>query len=295
MPHAPVGEQADVTVWSGWTGDVPRPYEAPVAFEQDGQQWVRPTVLADRGWISVQPKAPEVAVRVYARSTGLDKRGFRRVEYRAGTLEGRVPTAMRFMPRGPLGAEPLRLDVEDLQNPYLGDRLTHGDLLLLEVGPDGQEPERYLFTTREFGWRTRTGAGLLLRFPQATPAITLSLAVGYRYRTKSPVWDFLGERMMLVGSVGVGSSELSDVSGPLQEQLLGAFDALLVGGGIEWFEFLSVQVLMNAAAPFDDDVRPGLTVAAGFDAVQAAKFFADAGARLLREHPMREERRGRRR
>ena len=295
-PATRTGHHAAVVVASGWADEAAAPYLPPEAFAADQQSWIAPVVLTDRGWIEIHAHDPLSTLRVYSRSTGLDRRGFRPVVSRGGTLSGRTPTALRFLPRGPLGPSPLRLFVADLQNIHAGDRLEHGDLLLLEIGPPGAEPERYLFSTRDFGWHTRTGSSLLVRFPLSdavdtspTPALTLSMAVGYRYRSRRPALEFLGERVRLVGSIGVGSSILQ-TSGPLDQQLQVAFNALLAGGGIELFEIVSVQLLANAQAPFRNDLDANWTLAAGFDAVQFSRFFANAGARLLRDHPLSEDR-----
>lgn len=298
VPDSPTGRHATVEITSGWAAEAAVPYRPEVAFVHEGVRWIRPVVLTDLGWIRIDPASEAVQLRIFVRSTGLDRGGFRQLHATSGTLGGRLPTTIRYLPSGPLGDAPLRLDVADLQNVYAGERLRHGDLLLLQIGPPGVEPERYLFRTREFGLHTRTGAGLLVRVPlpgtpshaPPSPALTLSMAVGYRYRSRSPLWEFLGERVRLVGSVGVGATVLDDVEGPLDEQLQGVFGAMLVGGGIELFESVSVQILANASAPFRADLSADWTLAAGFDAVQFGRFFADAGARLLREHPLSQDR-----
>ena len=67
-------------------------------------------------------------------------------------------------------------------------------------------------------------------------------------------------------------------------------ERMQVMGGVELLKFTNVQVLANASAPLRDDIEAGWTLAVGFDAVQFARFSANAGARLLREHPLREDR-----
>ena len=298
FPDEAQGRHAQVLVHSGWQGEDFVPYAPHVAFEHEGERWLRPVVVNDRGQITVVPRHDGVGVSLYARGTGLSRRGFRPVIARTGTLAGHVPRAVRWLPSEPLSGV-YTLDIADLQNPWSGDALRHGDLLLLELSSPGERTERYVFDARRFGFRTRLGAGLLVRVPlqvrddqeaQASPALTVSLSLGYRFRTQDPVWEFIGERITIVGSAGVGSTVLESVSGPLDEQLQGAFDSLLLGGGLEFFDFVSVQLLANARAPFHRDVDYGWTLAAGFDAVQFGRFFANAGARLQREHPLREDR-----
>ena len=295
-PRTPTGEHALVVAATGWDDETPRTYRPPSQFERAGVVWIRPMVLTDRGWIQVRALHPDSTLRLYLRPTGLERGGFRPLTARSGTLGGELDTALRFFDAGPLGSEPRRINIADLQSPYAGDRLSHGDLLLVEVGPPGSEPERYLFRARDFGWRTRLGASLMIRAPLRSteelpsPALMVNVALGYRFRTRQPVLEFLGERMTLVAGVGVGSAALESVSGPLDEQLQGAFNALLVGGGIEMFEFLSVQAIVNPRAPFRRDIRTEWTLGAGFDAVQFSRFFADAGARLFRDSPLREDR-----
>ena len=53
---------------------------------------------------------------------------------------------------------------------------------------------------------------------------------------------------------------------------------------------VSLQVLGNALAPFRRDLPGDWSLAIGFDAVQAARFTDKLGARLLREHPLAEDR-----
>lgn len=298
----PTGRHAQVLVTSGWEGESPVPYAPRTAFEHDGVSWTLPVMVTDRGHIQVVPRHEAVQVRVFVRSTGLDPRGFRPVVARTGTVAGHEPKVVRFLPSAPLEG-PWVLDVGDLQNPWSPDRMKHGDILLVEVGVAGEEPERYLFDTHDFGWRTNAGASVLVRLPLVvhtdaealpSPALTMSMKFGYRPRTQDRFLEFLGERMTVVASVGVGSTVLEQVSGPIDQQIQGAFDALLVGGGVEWFDFINVQLLASARGVFDPDVPAEWTIAAGFDAVQAGRFFANVGERLVREYPLRENRRRKR-
>lgn len=296
-PESPVGALAVVAVKPGWH-DVPvAPYAPDIAYVRDGVVWMRPVELTDRGTITISPLRPDVTLGLYSRHVGLVPRDFQRILDRSGTLPGELETAIRFEPTGALGASAYTVAVADLQNVYSDDALEDGDLLMLEVRAVGETSERYLFQTFDFGWRTRAGAGVLLRVPtplfdegrgSLTPALTASMAFGYRPRTRGSAVAFLTEQFALVGSVGVGSTVL-EVDG-IDNQLQTAFNAALVGGGVDVFQMFSVQVLGNASAPFRDDVESGWALAVGFDAVQAARFADDLGTRLLRENPMREER-----
>ncbi|MEQ1501309.1 MAG: hypothetical protein ABMB14_03720 [Myxococcota bacterium] len=295
--EAPRGEVATVLVDSGWEDEPAIPYRPVTRFTRDGVSWFEPVPITDRGSVEIVPRRPEAEIAVYARHTGLVQRDFRPVLTRSGTVDGELPTTIRFLPAGPLGAEPVTLALRDLHDVYNEEPLEDGDLLLIEVGVPGEDVDRYLFRSLDFGLRTRIGAGVMVRTPvpwfaenetdTLSPAFTLSLAVGYRPRTRRSGLSFVGERFALVGSVGVGSAAL-DVQG-LDQQLQGAFNAALIGGGIEVFELVNVQLMGNVSAPFRDDLGSDLSLAFGVDAVQLARFADHLGDRLIREHRLVEE------
>ncbi|MEZ4241175.1 MAG: hypothetical protein R3F59_34455 [Myxococcota bacterium] len=124
-----------------------------------------------------------------------------------------------------------------------------------------------------------------------SPALTASMAINYRLRSELAGWSFVGEQVALLVSVGVGSTVLENVDEKLDQQLGGVFNAALVGGGVELFRIVGVQVLGNASAPFRDDLESGWTLAVGVDAVQATRFADSIVSRLLFEHPQHEDRR----
>jgi hypothetical protein len=294
----PAGVHAEVTVDAGWEEEAPAPYRPSTVSTDDDETWYAPQPLTDRAVISVEPGPGGAEVALYSRHVGLVERDFQRVVARSGTLRGEIATAVRFLPEGPLEG-PWELEVRDLQSVYSDDRLEDGDLLLLEVTGGGGPPERYLFRLYDFGLHTRAGAGLLVRLPipfvqteaeQATltPALTASLSIGYRPRTRNPAANFLTEQVAAVVSVGIGSTVLEEEG--LQNQISGAFNAALVGGGIEVLQMFTVQILGNASAPFRDDLESGWALAVGFDAVQFGRFAKDLSARLFRESPLAEER-----
>lgn len=297
-PEQPVGRYASVVVNAGWSDLPPVPYFPPESFVRDGVRWVEPVSLTDRAQITISPLDGPITIDLLTRHTGLVQRDFQQVEARSGSLPGTLPTTLRFVPDGPLDS-PYTVQLRDLKNVYSDDPLADGDLLLIEVGAPNLEPDRYLFRLFDYGWRTRAGAGVLFRVPlpfedqqgvTLSPALTLSLAVGYRARSRDPVLRFVNDRLMLVGSVGIGSTALTGTQG-LDQRIAGAFNAAVIGGGIEAFELVNLQILGNASAPFRDDLESDWALAIGFDAVQAARFADKLGARLLREHPMTEDRR----
>jgi hypothetical protein len=302
------GQIATVDVSSGYDPRNPSfgPYEPVVVFEREGVTWASPLAITDRGVVRVTPVDADAEVRVYVRHTGLIPRDFQPVTTRSGTLSRALPTAVRFLPHGRIDPAdgPFELHLQDLHNVYNEERVEDGDLLLVEVSAPGAPTERYLFRSLEFGLRTRLGAGVLLRAPipwvagqrdvGLSPALTASMAINYRLRSERAGWSFVGEQLALLVSAGVGSTVLEDVDGQIDDQLQGAFNAALVGGGVEVFRIVGLQVLGNASAPFRDDLESGWTLAVGLDAVQLARFAQDISSRLLFEHPQHEDRRRRR-
>lgn len=295
-PETPVGQLAAVAVDAGFRDETSGPYAPRVAFVRDGVTWLEPVALTDRGRVTVVPLRPDITVGLYSRHIGLVQRDFSRVLARSGTLKGELPTAIRFEPTGALGNSTYSLDVDDLQNVYSDDALIDRDLLMIELRAVGEVSEQYVFQTFHYGWRSRYGAGLLLRVPvpllqekraALTPALTASVALGYRPRTRAPTITFLSEQFALVGSVGIGSTVLQEEG--LDDQIDGAFNAALIGGGVEVFQMFTVQALGNASAPFRDDLESGWALAVGFDAVQFARFADHLGTRLLHENPLSED------
>jgi hypothetical protein len=301
-PQAELGEQATVTVESGWEDEPAKVYtpEAPV-FERDGVRWVAPVSITDRGTITIEPTDGPVTMSLYARHVGLDRTDFEPFVARSGTIPRALPTTLRFEPHGPV-SDKHQISMRDLHSIYGGAALEDGDLLLLEVAQEGKEPERYLFSTLDFGWRTRVGAGLLVRVPlpwvesqegaELSPVLTASLIGGYRFRTRQGGLLLLSEQIALVGSLGIGSTEVALPGGDqrLNDQVQGVFNAALIGGGLEFFQFLSVQVLGNASAPFRSGGESNWALATGLDTVQLARFSRDLISRLVKDRPLLEDR-----
>lgn len=298
-PATPTGQHASVIVETGLRSDPPVAYAPEIAFERDGETWIRPMVVANRGRLEVIPSRPDATVDVYIRHvySVVDPRDFVPVIARSGTLQGEMSTAIRFDPQGPLGDAPLRLELRDLNNVYSDDRLEDGDLLLVAVGAPGEEPDRYLFRALRFGMHTRGAAAVLLRTrlpgvdlppEKLTTAIAASLAIRYRFRPQTPFATFVSERTALIASLGIGSGVFAAESEGSKVDTV--IDALLIGGGIEGFRMFNLQILGNLTSIFERDVRPNWTLAVGFDAVQLARFASHIDARLWSDQPLHEDR-----
>ena len=93
------------------------------------------------------------------------------------------------------------------------------------------------------------------------------------------------ERAALVTSIGVGSTAVDTGVGGLQN-VSGAFNAALVGGGVELFEFVSAQLLVNLSSFLREGEESNLALAIGFDAVQFARFTDRAVPRLLKKNEL---------
>jgi hypothetical protein len=292
----PTGEVATVTYQTGDRDDPPRPY-APPTIEVDGRTLNQAVEITSAGWIDVAPVGgSDTEVSVWVRSPGLARHDFVPVRSVTGAIDKRQPNEVRFLPEH-LNA-PLHLSMRELTNVYNDYELGEGDLLLVEARTAGQEPERYLFLAHEFGWRFKYSGGLLLTVPLAflgenqpessSPVLAFTTAFGYRYRTRSPVLRWFGGRTAFVLSVGAGSTALQapDLSKPLDEQIVGHFSATIAGGGFEFYDFVSVQALVNLSSLNRDLSEAPWVLAVGFDAVQFGLFTRDVGTRLFRKNTL---------
>ncbi len=283
----PAGDVAEVTYESGWRADGPRAYE-PVGSEHGTQ----PVDLSPQGWLTVRPMADDAELRVWVRGTGALQRGFSQVVTVTGTTPQQLALQVRAI-AGPLQQRERTVSVADLSNVYNDFRFEDGDLLLVEVtSQELQQTERYWFRHRDVGLRTKGVAGVLVRFPvpwtdqaggTVSPALSAGLALGYRPRSRSTELRWLFDQVAVVGSVAIGSTAFDEVVAATgaEDTLDGAFNAALVGGGIEVLDFLSLQLLVNASAPFRDANEGPATLAIGLDALQFAVFARDATTRLL--------------
>ncbi len=294
---APTGAIAAVTYQSG-EPDVPPSAYAPTQVVMEGRTFDQAVEISSAGWIDVVPLREDVEVRLWVRNPGLVRRDFTPIRSVTGALAGELPNEVRFLPER-LEA-PVRVPLKQLTNVYNDYDLGDGDLLLVEARVDGEEPERYLFLAHEFGPRLKFGGGLLFTVPlsflgadqpeSTSPVLAFTTALGYRFRTRSPALRWFGGKSALLLSLGVGSTSIAstDLSKPLDQQVLGHFSSTIAGGGFEFYDFVSLQALVNLSS-LDRDVHEAPWVLAiGFDAVQFGLFTRDVGARLLRKNTLDE-------
>lgn len=288
----PEGELAAVSYASGWMEDPPRPYD-PLPAEHG----LRPVDLSPGGWVRLDPVDDDAELSIWIRRTGIVQQGFAPVVTVTGAVKHSLPLQVRTV-AGPLDA-PRTLAIEDLTNVYNDYRFEDGDLLLLQVADRDGTVERYWFRHREVGLRTKAVAGVLVRVPipwEATadfspsPALAAGLALGWRPRTRRPRVRWLFDQVAVLGSVGIGSTALDTVVGGevLEDQVSGAFNAALAGGGVEVFDFLSLQVLANVTSAFREANETPATLAVGVDAIRFAAFARDATQRLLYPNELQE-------
>ena len=294
-PDAYVMSEADrtssVQVDTGFKGDQLGPY-APRSFAHG---WERPVLVAERGRIEVDPAGGEV--EVWLRRPGLDDRGFQPVIERTGTLPHQIPLELRLGWEATDGI--VEIPVDHLSNVYGGQRIEDGDLLLVRVEHAEAPDDDYLFRIRRYGLVSRFGAGVLIRVPVpgvpdqsefGTSTLAVSMAFGYRPRTSKPGLYWLTEQFSFVTHLGIGSTEVqtlqNNVANPVDDQVNGAFNAALVGGGIEIFRFVSLQTQVNLSSFLRDGPETPWALAVGFDAVQFARYSRDAGSRLFRKNEL---------
>ncbi|MES2642907.1 MAG: hypothetical protein V4850_25710 [Myxococcota bacterium] len=292
---APSGSIAAVT-WQSGEKDIPPTEYAPEQVVMGSRTFDQAVEITSAGWIDVAPLREDVELRLWVRNPGLVRRDFTRVRSVTGALDGEVPNEVRFVPDR-LEA-PLHLPLKQLTNVYNDYALGDGDLLLLEARVDGEEPERFLFVTQELGPRLKFGAGVLFTVPlsflgvnqpdSTSPVLAVTASLGWRFRTTSPVLRWFGTKSALLVSVGVGSTSITDLSKPLDEQVRGAFGSTIAGGGFEFYDFVSVQGLVNFSSLGRDLSEAPWVLAVGFDAVQFGLFTRDVGARLLRKNTLDE-------
>lgn len=293
----PAGELAAVSYVTGARGDAPAPY-APTAVELRGRRYFEVVEITSAGWIEVAPTGGPVDLRVYVRSNGLNQHDFTRVLSVTGGIDGAVPSEVRFLPDR-IDA-PTRLSMAPLTSAFNDFHLDHGDLLLVEVGQPDAPPERYLFKTYEFGPRFKYGGGILLtvplaavsaRMPETTSAIlAFTTSFGWRFRTRSPVLRWFGGNSALIVSTGVGTTALKPPSldTPLEDQISAHFASIIAGGGLELYDFVSVQTLVNVSAVRGDLAQAPWVLSVGFDAVQFGLFTRDLGSRVFYKNGVEE-------
>ncbi len=275
---------ASVTVDAGYPGEEPGPWDPhPVATSKG--TFERPVSVTPDASITVEPAVEGLRWQLYVQSAGLlERRAFHPVVAVQGSLDGRLENELRTLPTVLDGTTTLA--VRDLANPWNPSRFDHEDLLLVRLeAPDGRAAD-LLFENRRVGLHTGGSAGVLVRIPleadtDVTPILTLGPTVGWRAPSRKAGWRLL-DRVVLVGSVGIGSTEVPGGT----DELAGVFDAALVGGGLAFVDVVSVQALANASALWRDVSEAPWTPAVGVDAVGVANLFRDAVEKVSRRHPL---------
>jgi len=285
IEEQPTGQLAEVYVTTGY-GDEPEAAYAPETRQADGRSWTVPLRVTSMGSLRLVPRVDGATLEVHRRHTGLMPTGYEPIVAVTGEVPGTIPLEVRPLPHR-LDDE-VRVELRDLHNVYNGFAFEDGDMLLLTVRAPDEPVERYLFQTRRLGLRTKLGAGVLVRvpFPEVTaaplaPVFAATVAVGYRPRTRAPVAAWAGDKLAVVGSLGVGTTEVPGGAGPVDDQLGSVYDAALGGGGLELYDVLSVQALVNLSSLAREASEARVTLAVGFDAVQFGRFTRDGVQRLF--------------
>lgn len=292
-PVSPTGEAGVVTYDTGVKGDVPALY-APTLREVEGRQFFEVPEITSAGWIEVAPRSGAEALRLSVRSGSLNRHDFVPVRTFTGALDGELHNEIRFFPEH--SEVPVRISLRQLSNVYNEYDLSHGDLVLLEVGEPGAEAERYLFKVYEFGPRFKYSGGILLTVPLAfaggdmpettSAVVAFTTSFAYRWRTRSPVLRWFGGNSAFIISTGVGSTALKapDVGTPVDEVVTAHLASIIAGGGFEFYDFVSVQALVNLSALDGDIAQAPWVLSVGFDTVRFGFFMRDLGTRLLRKN-----------
>lgn len=297
MAERPRGEVAEVVIHSGWK-DEPAQVWAPT--EEPDDAMTGPMTITEDGSVSITPQQEDVRLSLWLRHTGWNHGGFTQIKTVTGAIPGSISNEIRFLPERL--DERLELPMHQLQNVYNDYDVRDGDLLVIEVeAPDGAV-ERYSLVTTEFGVIPKFGVGVLVRTPlpffgnaqgEVAPAFAATAAFRYRFRTQNPFVTWLGRRVAVVTSMGVGSTALQTTDQSLQEELRAVFNAVVAGGGLEYYDFLSLQLLVNLSSLGRERPESTTTFAVGFDAVQFGRFTADAFTRLFWNNHLDKDRSGR--
>lgn len=291
-PLPPEEPLAAVRFSTGWSDDPIRFYH-PMKLSVDGDLYSRTPAITRQGWIEVNPLAEGVTMTLWVRNGRPRKRDFYPVKSFTGEIPGALANEIRFLDDPAPLKGPVRLPISNFRKVYNAYDLSDGDLLMVELHqPSTGRVERAVFQYRAFGLRTKVGYGVLFRVPVPVlqPAdtidvgslyVTLSLSLGYSYRTSQTWGKWLSDRVAGVVLVGVGSTYEVSTGLGLNEQVRGAFNSALVGTGVEFFDFLSVNALFNPGALTGDQAESTWAVAVGFDASRFATFTEDIVSRLI--------------
>ncbi|HND34391.1 MAG TPA: hypothetical protein PLA94_30525, partial [Myxococcota bacterium] len=277
VPAAPTGEAAVVSYSTGIPGEGVRDY-TPVVLESRGRSFHEAIEVSTGGWVEVAPLWEPVELRVYVRSTTGTHQDFQLIRSVTGGLPDELPNEIRFLPERVEGA--YRLPIRQLTNVYNDYKFHHGDLLLLELHREGHQTERYLFQDYEPGLRIKYSGGFLLTVPLAfaggkmpettSPILAFTTSFGWRLRTRSPVLRWFGGNSAFIVSTGVGSTALKapSLTEPIEDQVTAHVTSIISGGGFEFYDFFSIQALVNLSALRGNIAQAPWVMAIGFDPVR---------------------------
>ena len=291
LPHEftyelePAPPPASITFKSGYRGELPESYPqrpAPPARSR------LPLVTRD-GWIEVQPQHAPVQVRLFARNIGTDEGEFFEIKSFTGNIPYEIPSELRFFESLTPTSQPVRIVLRNLKNAYNGYTVRDNALILVEViDPELKKTWRYLFTYKDFGSRQKISFNVVFNVPLqplrdlglplngqgvGNAAFTMSYSFGYRFRTQNRVARWLGDKVSIVGLLGT-SADLDFLDN-------GIFNQLSLGVGIEFYDFLSLNLLMDTAAIGHLSTNPQWGLVVGFDAVRFADFSRKLTQRLF--------------
>jgi len=273
----PTPPPAVVTYKTGYKADLPVVYRVPRSASNDGETVRPPTVTRD-GWIEVVPRRTPVLVRIFVRNIGIEETEFFELKSFTGNVPYELASEIRFVETLVPTAQPTRIVLRNLKNPYNGYTVRDSALVLIEVvDPAQRKTWRYLFEYKDFGSRQKISFNVVINVPAGflrdigipnvgsgvgNAAFTMSYSFGYRFRTQNKVLQWLGDKVSVVGMIGTSATPVFDNA---------LFNQLSVGVGVEYYDFLSTGLLMDTDTVGNFAAgRWGIVI--GFDAVRAADF-----------------------
>jgi len=247
----------------------------------------RPVLVTGEQSIHILPEGEPLTARFYVRNFGVVPRDAFEIHTVTGAHSGTLSQEVRFLPDTIDG--PTVLSVRDLTNTYNGYRIKDDDLLLVELS-DGASVERYTFQNRKVGFDARLSYGLQVRSTLPTgeqdldlsPAASAGLAMTWRRADRGEELTRALDSNELIVSIGIGTSSLAALQeeGEVVEKLDTVRATGLVGGGVVFFQSVSVQIL----TPIRRDPQPSLAL--GVDTVKLTVITRDALVRLLRDNTL---------
>ena len=248
----------------------------------------------------------DLDIRFYIKGDPSEGGDFKEVLSIVGEIPGELPNELVFLDDVfPLKRNPFRLIVADLSNPHSGVVLENADLILIRAEDRKTgEVQKIVFEYVEVGLRFGVYTNLLLstgvtfrlrpepfllRAPrpflerfETSDALaanfTLSFSIGWRAKAASGTLKWIGDNLAGIVSFGVGA--INNLN-PLAGQRLDF--ALVGGGGIQFLDMISLQILLPLQRTAGDAEPPFSTMflAVGFDVAAAARFGRRITTRLL--------------